>query len=144
MAARNEAAIEDEPIQFRIGINSGDVIVEDGDIHGDGVNIAARLEGIAEPGVICVAQGVRDPVRERLGFTFEDIGEQALKNIAAPVHAFRVRFEGPEPAEREGIRPARLWYRPAAWIGASAAIAALNRSASGRSVRSRQPLLSFR
>ena len=66
---------------------------------------------MAEPGGICVSQIVRDPVRERLGFTFEDIGEQTLKNIAASIRAYRVRFEGPDPAEREPVRPARSWYR---------------------------------
>jgi adenylate cyclase len=62
----------------------------------DGVNVAARLEALAEPGGICVSRGVRDPVRDKLGFTFEDIGKQAVKNIARPIHAYRVRFEGVE------------------------------------------------
>src|SRR6267154_2163518 len=83
-------------VEFRVGINLGDIIVEDKDIFGDGVNVAARLETLAEPGGICVSRGVRDPVRDKLGFTFEDMGEQALKNIARPIHAYRVRFEGVE------------------------------------------------
>src|SRR5215471_18344632 len=100
LAGANEPIEEAKRLRFRIGINVGDVMVKDGDIFGDGVNIAARLEGLAEPGGICISRGVRDPVRDKLGFTFEDIGEQALKNIAAPVHAFRVRFEGVEPTAR--------------------------------------------
>jgi TolB-like protein/class 3 adenylate cyclase len=90
IATRNNATDGDERIQFRIGINSGDVIVEDGDIHGDGVNIAARLEGIAEPGEICVSGIVYDQVRGRLDCAFADIGEQALKNITRPVRVYRV------------------------------------------------------
>jgi len=90
MAARNDATAEDERIQFRVGINSGDVIVEDGDIHGDGVNIAARLEGIAEPGGICVSGIVHDQVQGRLDCAFEDIGEQRLKNISRPVRVYRI------------------------------------------------------
>ncbi len=97
MAARNDAPAEDERIQFRVGINSGDVIVEDGDIHGDGVNIAARLEGIAEPGGICVSGIVHDQVQGRLDCAFADIGEQRLKNLARPVRVYRVGPESPFP-----------------------------------------------
>src|SRR5258708_35730899 len=96
MAERNAGVPQDKRIEFRVGINLGDIIVEDKDIFGDGVNVAARLEALAEPGGICVSRGVRDPVRDKLGFTFEDIGEQAVKNIARPIHAYRVRFEGVE------------------------------------------------
>src|SRR6266702_1180106 len=98
MADRNAGVPQDKRIEFRVGINLGDIIVEDKDIFGDGVNVAARLEALAEPGGICVSRGVRDPVRDKLGFTFEDIGEQAVKNIARPIHAYRVRFEGVELA----------------------------------------------
>jgi class 3 adenylate cyclase len=80
MAARSNATAADERIQFRIGINTGGVIVEDGDIHGDGVNIAARLEGIAEPGGVCVSGIVHDQVQGRVDCAFADIGEQSLKN----------------------------------------------------------------
>jgi adenylate cyclase len=90
MAARNDATPDDERIQFRVGINSGDVIVEAGDIHGDGVNIAARLEGIAEPGGICVSGIVHDQVQGRLDCAFEDIGEQSLKNISRSVRVYRI------------------------------------------------------
>src|SRR5690348_2585372 len=100
MAERNAGVPPEKRIEFRLGINVGDIIHDDKDIFGDGVNVAARLEGLAEPGGICVSQGVRDPVRDKLRFTFEDMGEQALKNISSPVHAFRVRFEGVEPAGR--------------------------------------------
>ena len=90
MGSRNAATPEDRRIEFRVGINSGDIIVEDGDIHGDGVNIAARLEGVAEPGGICVSAIVHDQVRDRLDCVFEDLGEQNLKNIARPVRIYRV------------------------------------------------------
>jgi TolB-like protein len=103
MAARNDAIAEDERIEFRVGINSGDVIVEDGDIHGDGVNIAARLEGIAEPGGICVSAIVHDQVQGRLDCAFADIGEQRLKNLARPVRVYRVAPKSPR-AEPSALR----------------------------------------
>jgi adenylate cyclase len=80
----------DSRIEFRIGINVGDIVVEDGDIFGDGVNVAARLEGLAEPGGICVSARVQEDAAGRLDLAFEDIGEQQLKNIARPVRAYRV------------------------------------------------------
>jgi len=91
MAERNAAIPEQHRIVFRVGINLGDVIVEDGDIHGDGVNVAARLEAAAEPGGICVSGTVRDHIGDRLDLAFDDLGEQSLKNIARPVRAYRVR-----------------------------------------------------
>jgi len=90
MAERN-AGTPDDRIEFRIGINVGDVVVEDGDIFGDGVNVAARLEGLAEPGGICVSARVQEDAAGRLDLTFDDMGEQALKNIVRPVRAYRVR-----------------------------------------------------
>jgi len=90
MARRNAAVRQDQRIEFRVGINSGDVIVEDGDIHGDGVNVAARLEGLAEAGGICVSAMVHDQVQGRLDCGFEDLGEQSLKNIARPVRVYKV------------------------------------------------------
>src|SRR5690348_8763235 len=90
MAERNSGPAE--RIEFRIGINVGDVVVEDGDIFGDGVNVAARLEGLAEPGGICVSARVQEDAAGKLGLNFEDIGEQALKNIARPIRAYRVRI----------------------------------------------------
>jgi adenylate cyclase len=90
MRLRNAGIPQHRRIEFRIGVNLGDIIVEDGDIFGDGVNVAARLEGIAEPGGICISASVREHVGNRLSVTFEDAGEQSLKNIARPVRVYRV------------------------------------------------------
>ncbi len=90
MADRNADVPKEQRIEFRIGINLGDVIVEDGDIYGDGVNVAARLEGIAEPGAIYVSRAVRDFVRDKPEIALEDLGERPLKNIAKPVRVFRI------------------------------------------------------
>jgi TolB-like protein/class 3 adenylate cyclase len=94
MAERNAGTPPDKRIEFRIGINLGDVIAEEDDIFGDGVNIAARLEALAEPGGICISRVVRDQVRDRLDYAFEDMGEQQVKNIARPVRVYRVRDSG--------------------------------------------------
>ena len=91
VSERNAGVPDDRRIEFRIGINVGDVVVEDGDIFGDGVNIAARLEGLAEPGGICVSARVQEDATSRLDLAFEDIGEQMLKNIARPTRVYRVR-----------------------------------------------------
>ena len=93
MQSRNEAVPDDRRIVFRIGINLGDVIIEGDDIFGDGVNVAARLEGVAKPGGIAVSASVRDHVGERLGLPFEDMGEQTLKNIARPLRVFHVKWD---------------------------------------------------
>jgi adenylate cyclase len=94
MTRRNSDVSPARWIQFRVGINLGDVIVEGDDILGDGVNVAARLETLAEPGGICVSGAVRDQVGERLdGVEFEDIGDQTVKNIVRPIRVFRVRLE---------------------------------------------------
>jgi len=85
---------EERRIRFRIGINLGDVIVEEHDIFGDGVNVAARLEGLAEPGGICISRMVRDQIRDKLPYPFEDMGEQSVKNIARPVRVYAWRPEG--------------------------------------------------
>jgi len=90
MADRNRATMDDSRVEFRIGINLGDVIIEGDDIYGDGVNIAARLEALAEPGGIFVSRAVRDSVRDKLGIVLEDLGEKPVKNIARPVRVFRV------------------------------------------------------
>ena len=90
MAGRNTGVPPDNRIELRIGINVGDIIVEDGDIFGDGVNVAARLEALAEPGGICVSARVQEDAVGKLDFAFDDIGEQGLKNIARPVRAYRV------------------------------------------------------
>jgi adenylate cyclase len=88
MVDRNAEAPEDTRITFRIGINLGDIIVDDGDIYGDGVNIAARLEALAQPGGICISRVVRDQIRDKLPYTFADMGEQSVKNIARPVRVY--------------------------------------------------------
>ena len=95
MADRNAETPEDRRIAFRIGVNLGDVIVDGDDIYGDGVNIAARLEGLAEPGGICVSGTVHGHIGDRLPYAFEDMGEQNVKNIARPVRAYALRPEGP-------------------------------------------------
>ena len=83
----------DRRIRFRIGINLGDIIVEDDDIFGDGVNVAARLEALADPGGLCISRMVRDQIRDKLAYAFEDLGEQSVKNIARPVRVYALRPE---------------------------------------------------
>ena len=90
MTGRNAGVPPDNRIELRIGINVGDIVVEDGDIFGDGVNVAARLEALAEPGGICVSARVQEDAAGKLDLAFEDIGEQQLKNIARPVRVYRV------------------------------------------------------
>ncbi len=97
MAERNAAIPAERRIEFRIGINVGDIVVEDGDIFGDGVNVAARLEALAEPGGICVSARVQEDAAGRLDLAFEDLGEQQLKNIARPVRVYRVGLKSPHP-----------------------------------------------
>ena len=91
MVERNAAIPPEWRIEYRVGINLGDVIVDEHDIFGNGVNVAARIEALAEPGGICVSRVVRDQVRDRLDYAFEDMGEQQVKNIARPVRVYRVR-----------------------------------------------------
>ncbi len=98
MAERNDGVPQDRRIDFRIGINLGDIIVDGDDIYGDGVNVAARLEGLAEPGGICVSRTVCDHVQDKLSFAFEDMGDQRVKNIARPVHVMRVVLDATMPA----------------------------------------------
>ena len=86
----DEGEPEGRRMRFRIGINIGDVMVKDDDIFGDGVNVAARLEGLVKGGEICVSRGVRDHLRHRGGLVFEDLGEQLVKNIAHPIRTFRL------------------------------------------------------
>jgi class 3 adenylate cyclase len=96
MAERNAEVPQALRIELRMGINLGDIIKDGRDIYGDGVNIAARLEALAEPGGICVSRVVRDQVRDKLAFSFEDMGEQEVKNIARPVRVHRIVLsEGP-------------------------------------------------
>ena len=94
MAQRNADLPADRRIEFRIGINLGDIIEDGREIYGDGVNVAARLEALATPGGSCVSRVVRDQVRDKLSFAFEDRGEQQVKNIARPVRVFDVNMTG--------------------------------------------------
>ena len=100
MAERNASEQPDRRIEFRVGINLGDIIIDGEDIHGDGVNIAARLEGLANPGGVCVSSKVRDEVGDKLDVAFEDLGEQNLKNIAKSVRVYGIRLD-----ERAAPRP---------------------------------------
>src|SRR5580693_2050471 len=93
MADRNVEIPEDKRITFRVGINLGDVIAEPDDIYGDGVNVAARLGALAEPGGICISRVVRDQIRDKLIYPFEDRGEQSVKNIARSVQVYALRPE---------------------------------------------------
>src|SRR6516165_4920142 len=90
MAGRNAGIAEAERIELRIGIHQGDIVVDDGDILGDGVNVAARLEALADPGGICVSARVQEDAVGRLDLAFEDLGEQNLKNIARPIRLYRI------------------------------------------------------
>ena len=92
MAQRNASVPEDRRIQFRFGINLGEIIIEGDDIYGNGVNVAARLEAMAEPGGICISGNVYDQIQSILSMVYEDLGEQTVKNISAPVRSFAVRM----------------------------------------------------
>jgi adenylate cyclase len=105
MTARNREVRADRRIIFRIGINLGDVIIEEDDIFGDGVNVAARLETLAEPGGICISRIVRDQVRGKLDITFVDQGDRQLKNIARPVRAFRIWLADHPPPKPTPLPP---------------------------------------
>ena len=95
MIARNADVPVEKRIEFRVGVNFGELVVDGGDFWGDGVNIAARLEALAEPGGICVSGRVQEDAQGKLAVAFEDAGEQQLKNIARPVRVYRVRFDVP-------------------------------------------------
>src|SRR5438874_7109401 len=106
MRDRNAGVPQERRIEFRIGVNLGDVIVEGKDIFGDGVNVAARLESIAKPGGIAISGSVRDHVGNRLDLAFEDMGEQTLKNIERPVRVYSVALTGPAARDPEDVAPA--------------------------------------
>ena len=112
MAERNADVPDDRRMAFRIGVNLGDVIIEGDDIHGDGVNIAARLEGLAAPGGLCVSGKVVDEVRNKLELSFEDLGEQTVKNIARPVRVYRASELAGEHAGHKGTDAPPLPDKP--------------------------------
>ena len=124
MAARNAGMPEDRQIQYRIGINLGDVIIEGEDILGEGVNIAARLEGLAEPGGVCISASVFEQVKHKLSLDFKPMGPQRVKNIAEPVIAFRLKpgLDTVPAAPKATAKPGgtRRWWLPA--IAAAVAI----------------------
>ena len=112
MAARNAAVPPERRIEFRMGINLGDIIIEDADIFGDGVNIAARLEALAEPGGICLSAAAHEQVRDRLDLAYDDLGERQVKNITRPVRVFAVRggprASGPHAGGTPAVQPTPL------------------------------------
>jgi class 3 adenylate cyclase len=126
MAQRNEGVPQDQRMLFRIGINLGDILIEGDDILGDGVNIAARLEGIADPGGICISSSAYDQVRGKVAAEFADLGDQELKNIARPIRAFAVIHAGQgvhTPAGRKqppAPAPLSIVVLPLAHIGGDA------------------------
>src|SRR5271169_2934393 len=126
MADRDLDLAEERRLRFRIGVNLGDVIADGDDIYGDGVNIAARLEGLAPPGGICVSGTVRDHIGDRLPYAFEDMGEQSVKNIARPVQAYALRPDGLAalPAPRLPARPSRRYRTIIGTVGAVALVIA--------------------
>ena len=97
MAEQNAALPQDQRIEYRIGIHVGDIIIDDNDIFGDGVNIAARLEGIAEPGGICISDDAYRQIRGKVDVAFDDLGARSLKNIAEPMRAWSLRLNGDAP-----------------------------------------------
>ena len=113
MAAQNADASEQTRIEFRIGIHVGDIIIDDNDIFGDGVNIAARLEGIAEPGGVCISDDAQRQIRGKVEVAFDDMGPQDLKNIAEPMRAWRMRLEG-EAASNAPPKPSAETATPLA------------------------------
>jgi adenylate cyclase len=105
VAGQNADVPQDSRIEFRIGIHVGDIIIDDNDIFGDGVNIAARLEGIAEPGGICISDDAQRQIRGKVDIAFDDMGPQHLKNIAEPMRAWRVRLDR-DATSRASVKPA--------------------------------------
>ena len=133
IAERNNSIPKDERMQFRIGVNLGDVIAEENNLYGSGVNVAVRLEQLAEPGGILLSQTVYDQVRRIVEIPFEDVGERRLKNIAEPVHVYRVL---PAPLPRLNRFLSRIWRNPR--LGAAAGVVVLL-LALGASFYLRQP-----
>jgi TolB-like protein len=113
MIDRDAAMPDERRIRFRIGINLGDVIAEGDDIFGDGVNVAARLEALAEPGGICVSGTVHDHIRDRLPYPLDDLGEQSVKNITRPVRVYALRPEAVAALPSASAPPAASIAQPA-------------------------------
>ncbi|MBT3360645.1 MAG: adenylate/guanylate cyclase domain-containing protein [Rhodospirillales bacterium] len=112
LKSRNETANKDRRVEFRIGINLGEVMVDRNDIYGDGVNVAARLEGLADVGGICVSEAVYTQVRGRVDFGFERLGRQRVKNIADPVVAYRVVVDGQARIFKQHLQQKLAWISP--------------------------------
>ena len=113
MSQRNATVPEDRRMEIRMGINVGDVVVEDGDLFGDGVNVAARLEGLADPGGVCVSGSAHEQVRHKLDLNFEDMGEQSVKNIDEPVRVFRAELDEVQKKTHASVEADALFLRPA-------------------------------
>jgi adenylate cyclase len=113
MIDREREVTDERSIRFRIGINLGDVIAEGDDIFGDGVNVAARLEALAEPGGICISRTVRDQIRDKLPYAFEDMGERSVKNIARPVRVYALRPEAVTTLPASNAPPSTSISQPA-------------------------------
>jgi TolB-like protein len=113
MIDREAGMPEDRRIRFRVGINLGDVIVEDEDIFGDGVNVAARLEALSDPGGLCISRMVRDQIRDKLPYAFEDRGEQCVKNIARPVRVYALRPKAVADLPTPSVVPTPPIFQPA-------------------------------
>jgi class 3 adenylate cyclase len=124
LKTRNDTLPEESRMHFRVGVNLGDVVVKDNDLLGDGVNVAARLETLAEPGGICISSSVYDQITGKLDLGFKDIGEQALKNISRPIHVYRVSGTG-VPQRSAALSPrGRRGRKSFPWgIGAAVAVA---------------------
>jgi adenylate cyclase len=137
MLARNADVPEDTRIVFRMGLNVGDLIIDDGDIFGDGVNVAVRLEGLCVPGGICISRAVRDQIRDKAPYVFDDRGEQVVKNVERPVRAFQIRLESAPSEQIEsrsspptGFTNASLISGRRAWIAGAVVLLTLGGSAS--------------
>jgi class 3 adenylate cyclase len=130
MRERNASVAPERRMQFRIGVNQGDVLHDEHRIYGDGINIAARLENICEPGGICISGKVYEEVKGRFEIAYDDIGEQSLKNIAEPVHAYRISVSGvpgkrPSKAAATSLPASRRWTAALAGLLAAAAAGGL-------------------
>jgi adenylate cyclase len=123
MVDRNAGTLADKRIVFRIGINLGDIIAEDGDLYGDGVNVAARLEALAAPGGLCISGIVRDLVHDKLAYALQDLGPQTVKNIAHPVHAYAMSAEAIAALTVAGVPPRRRTPATAHQVGRWVAVA---------------------